>query len=65
MQNNIDFEFAQPAAAEVPLVIAYFVALMLFASAWSNFGSPTLSITEIKGRADTALRIETVEWTGI
>jgi hypothetical protein len=65
MQDNIDFEFAESAVAEAPLVIAYFVALIVFASAWSTFGPPTVSVTELKNGIEATLQAETAEWMGM
>ena len=47
MLNHIDCEFAESNVAEAPLVIAYIVALIFFAFAWSNFSPPATSITDL------------------
>ena len=48
MSNYGGSEFANFAGAEAPLVMAYAVALALFAIAWSNFSAPATSILELK-----------------
>jgi hypothetical protein len=48
MRKQLDCEFAKSAGAEAPLVIAYAVTLVLFATAWSNFAPTTTSILELK-----------------
>jgi hypothetical protein len=60
MQKQFDCEFAKSAGAEAPLVIAYAAALILFATAWSNFAPPTTSILELKS-AIRAERAQTSE----
>jgi hypothetical protein len=46
--SNVGSEFANAAGAEAPWVVAYAVALALFAIAWSNFSAPATSILELK-----------------
>jgi hypothetical protein len=47
----LEYEFAQSASAEVPAVIAYTVALIIFAFAWSSFSLPTVNAAEARSAA--------------
>jgi hypothetical protein len=51
MLKHVDCEFAGSTAAEAPLVVAYIVAFMFFAFAWTNFSAPAASIMELHSAA--------------
>jgi hypothetical protein len=48
MSNPLEFTSTESAIAEVPWVIVYVVALIIFAHGWSKFEPPTTSILELR-----------------